>query len=93
MRTVMRGAASATADDATVCAPNNHSCVILTAILRDTFFSRYDLRSAITGPASTLIAPQWSNSELCRTALAAATAVFSMLIPVSEKKFIGLNRR
>ena len=51
-QTVVRGAASPTADDATVSAPNPRSRVTLTAFLRDTNFSRHDLRSAITGGAS-----------------------------------------
>ena len=92
MRTVVRGAVSPTADDATVSAPNQRSRVTFTAFLRDTFFSRHDFRSAISGPASTPIAPQGSNFELFRTASAAETAVFSMLIPVSEKKFLCVNR-
>ena len=66
---------------------------ILTAFLRDTIFSQHDFRSAITRPASTPIAPQRSNLELCRRASAAVRAVFSMLIPVSEKKFLCVNRR
>ena len=41
---------------------------------------------------STAIARQGSNSELCQTTSAAATAVFNMLIPVSEKKFLCVNR-
>ena len=64
MRTVVRGAASPTAYDATVSAPNHRSRVPSTALLRATTFSRNDLRSAITGPASTLLDPQGSNSEL-----------------------------
>ena len=85
MRTVVRGAVSPTADDATVSAPNQRCPVFLNAFLRDTIFSRHDFRSALTGPASTPIAPQGSNFKLFRTASAAVTAVFSMLIPVSEK--------
>ena len=58
MRTVVQGAASQTADDATVSAPNQRSRVSFTAFLRDTMFCRHDLRYAITGPSSTPIAPQ-----------------------------------
>ena len=92
MRTVVQGAALPTAEDATVSEPNQRSCVSLTAFLRNIIFSRHDFRSAITGPASTLIAPQGSNLELCRTGSAAVTVVFIMLIPVSEKKFLCVNR-
>ena len=87
------GAASPTADDATVSAPKKRYRVSLTAFLRDSIFSQHDFRSAITGPAPTLIAPQGSNLALFRTASAPVTAVFSMLIPVSEKKFLCLNKR
>ena len=62
------------------------SRVPLTAFLRGRYFSRHDLRSAITEPVSTLMAPQGSNSELCRTASTAATAVFNMLISFSQNK-------
>ena len=92
MRTVVRGAVSPTADEATVSAPNQRSRVSFTALLLDTFFSRHDFRSAITGLASKPSAPQGSNFELFRTASAAVTAVFSMLIPVSEKKLACVNR-
>ena len=92
MRKVVQGDASPTADNATVSAPNHRSRVSLTVFLRSTTFSRYDIRSAITGPTSIPIALQGSNSELCRTASAAATAVFNMLILVSEKKFLCVNR-
>ena len=93
MRTVVRAAASTTADDATVfSAPNHRSRVSLTALLRSKTFSQQDLRSAITGPASSPIALQGLNSALCRTASAAAAAVFNMLFPVSEKKFLCVNR-
>ena len=92
IRRVVRGAASPTADDATVSALNQRSRVSFTAFLRDTIFSRHDFKSAITGPASTSIAPQGSNFELFLTESAAVTAVFSMLIPVSEKKFLCVNR-
>ena len=86
MWAVVRCAASPTADDATVSVSNQRSRLSLTAFLRDTIFSRHDFKSAIMGPVSTPIAPQGSNLELCRTASAAVTAVFSILIPVSEKK-------
>ena len=92
MRTVVRGAVSPTADEAIVSALNRHCRVSLTAFRRDTIFSRRDFKFAITGPASTPIAPQGSNLALFRTASAAVTAVFSMLIPVSEKKFLCVNR-
>ena len=92
MRTVMRGVASPTADDATVSASNHRFCVSMAAFLRSTTFYRQHFRSAITGPASDPIAPQGSNSELCRTASAAATEVFNMLIPVSEKEFLCVKR-
>ena len=91
MRTVVPGAVSPTADEATVSALNQRSRVSLTAFHRGTIFSRHDFKSAITGPASTPIAPHWSNFELFRTASAAVTAVFNMLIPVSEKKFLCAN--
>ena len=87
MRTVVRGALSPTANEATVSALNHRSRVSFTAFLWDKIFSRQDFKSSITGPASTPIAPQGSNLSLFRTASAAVTAVFSMLIPVSEKNF------
>ena len=43
-------------------------------------------------PTSTPIALQTSNSELCRRASAAAMALFNMLIQVSEKNFLCVNR-
>ena len=86
MRTVVRGALSPTVDEATVSALNHCSRVSVTAFLWDKIFSRQDFQSMVTGPASTSIAPQGSNLALFRTASAAVTAVFSMLIPVSEKK-------
>ena len=92
MRTVVRGAVSTTADEATVSVLNQRSRVSLTAFRRDNIFSQHDFKPAITGPAFTPIAPQGSNSELFRTVSAAVTAVFSMLIPVSEKKFLCVNR-
>ena len=57
-RTVVRGAVSTTADEATVSALNQRSRGSLTAFLRETNFSRHDFKSAITGPASTTIAPK-----------------------------------
>ena len=92
MRTAMRGAASPTADDSTVSSPNQRSQVSFTLFLCGTTFSRHDSWSATTGSASTLIAPLESNSELCRTTTAAVTAVFDMLIPVSEEKFLCKQR-
>ena len=92
MRTVVRGAVSPTANQATVPALNRRSRVSFTAFHRDRIFSRHDFKSATKGPASTPIAPQGSNLELFRTASAAVTAVFSMLIPVSEKNFLCENR-
>ena len=86
MRTIVRGALSPTADEATVSALNQRSHVFFTAFLFDMIFSRQDFKSAFTGPASTSIAPQGSNLALFRTASAAVTAVFSLLIPVSDKK-------
>ena len=68
------------------------SRVSLTAFLRSTTFSRHDLRPAITATTSTPIALQGSNLELCRTAFAAATAVFNRPIPVWEKKLLCVNR-
>ena len=53
MRTVVRGALSPTADEATVSALNHRSRVSFTAFLWDKIFSRQDFKSAITGPAST----------------------------------------
>ena len=61
MRTVVWAAASPTADDATVSAPDQRSRVSLTAFLRDTFSSRHYIESAIAGPASTRITHQGSN--------------------------------
>ena len=58
MRTVVRGAVSPTADKATVSALNQRSRVSFIAFLRDTIFSRHDFKSAMTGPASTTIAPK-----------------------------------
>ena len=92
MQTVVRGAVSPTADDTTVPALNQRSRVSLTAFLRDTTFSWHDYRSAITGTASRRIAPQGANLALFRTTSAAVTAVFSMVIPVSKKKLLGMNR-
>ena len=92
MRTVVRGSPSPTADEATVSALNQRSRVSFTAFLCDMIFSRQDFKSAITGPAYTSIAPQGSNLALFRTASAAVTAVFSMLIPVSEKKLLCVNK-
>ena len=92
MRTVVRGAVSPTADEATVSALNQRSHVSFIAFLRDKIFSRHDFKSAITGPASTSIAPQGSNLALFWTASVAVTAVFNMLIPVSEKKLLCVNR-
>ena len=86
MRTVVRGALSPTADEATVSALNHRSHVSFTAFLWDKIFSRQDFKSAITGTASTSIAPQGLNLLLFRTASVAVTALFSMLIPVSDKK-------
>ena len=92
MRLVVRGAVWPTANEATVLALNQRPRVSLTAFLRYTIFPRHDFKPAITGPASTPIAPQGSNIELFLTASAAVTAVFSMLIPVSEKRFLCVNR-
>ena len=69
----------------------HRSRVSFTAFLWDKIFSRQDFKSMITGPASTSIAPQGSNLAPFRTASAAVTAVFSMLIPVSEKKVLCVN--
>ena len=93
IRTVVRGALSPTADEATVSALNQRSRVTFIALLRDTIFSRHDFKSANTRPASTPIAPQGSNPAHFRTASAAVTAVSSMLIPVSEKKLLCVNKR
>ena len=93
MRTLVRGAVSPTADEATVSALNQQSRVSFIAFLRDNIFLRHDIKSAITGQASTPIAPQGSNLAMFWTTSAAVTAVFSMLIPVSEKKLLCVNRR
>ena len=85
------GAPSLTADEATVSALNHRSRVSFIAFLWDRIFSRQGFKSVITGPASTSIAPQGLNLSLFRTASAAVTAVFSMLIPVSEKKLLCVN--
>ena len=90
MRTVVRGALSPTAHEATVSVLNQRSRASFTAFLCDMTFSRQDFKSAITGPASTSIAPRGSNLPLFRTAYAAVTAVFSMLIPVAEKKLLSV---
>ena len=92
MRTVVRGAVSPTADEATVSALKQRSRVSLTAFSCDTIFSRHDFKSAITRPAYTPIAPQGPNLALFRTASAAVTVVFTMLCPVSEKSFLCVNR-
>ena len=92
MRKVVRGAVSPTADDATVSAPNQRSRIPYFALFRDTIFSGHDFKSAFTVLTSTPSAPQGSNVALFRTASAAVTAVFRMLIPVSEKKFLCVNR-
>ena len=75
MRTVVRGAVSPTADEATVPALNQRSRASFTAFRRDTIFSRHDFKSTTTGPVSTAMAPQGSNFELFRTASEAVTAV------------------
>ena len=85
------GAASPTAGDAKVSAPNQRSRVTLTAFLRRTTFSRHDLGLAITEPASTPIGLQGSNLELCQIESTPATAVFKIPIPVSEKKYLWLK--
>ena len=64
MRTVVRGALSPTADEATVSALNHRSRVSFTTFLWDKIFSRQDFKSMITGPASTSIAPQGLPREL-----------------------------
>ena len=92
MRTVVRGALLPTSNEATGSALNHRSRVSFTAFLWDKIFSRQDFRLAITGPVSTLIAPQGSNLLLFRTASAAVTTVFSKLIPVSEKKLLCVNK-
>ena len=92
IRRVVRGAASPTADEATVSELSQRSFVSLNAFRRDSIFSQHNFKSAITGPASTPIVPLGSNLALFRTASATVTAVFSMLIPVSEKKFLCVNR-
>ena len=56
-RTVVRGAVSPTADEATVSALNQRSHISLTSFRRDTIFSRQDFKFVIMGPAFTLIAP------------------------------------
>ena len=86
----IRDADCRAADDATVSAPNHRSRVSLTAFLRDIISSRHDLKSTTTGPDSTPNAPQGSKSEIWRTASAAATSMLSMLILVSEKKFVNV---
>ena len=88
MRTVVRGSLSPTAYESTVSALNHRSRVSFIAFHCDKTFSRQDFKSATTGPASTSIPPQGSNLALFRTASAAVTAVFSMLIPVSEKRLL-----
>ena len=88
---LFKGALSPTADEATVSALNHRSRVSFAAFLWDTNFWRPDFKSAITGPASTPILLQGSNLSLFRRASAAVTAVFSMLIPVSEKKLLCVN--
>ena len=92
MGTVVRGALSPTADESTVSALNQRSRVSFTAFLCHVTFSRQDFKSTITGPASTSVTPQGSNVALFRTASAAVTAVFSILIPVSEKKLLCVNK-
>ena len=88
----MRGAVPPKADEATVSALNQRNRVSITAFRPYTISSRHDFKSAITEQASTPIALQGSNLALFRTAFAAVTAVFSMLIPVSEKKLLCVNR-
>ena len=91
IRTVVRGAASPTTENGTLSAPNHRYRVFLTVFLRHKTFSRQDFRSSNTWPASTPIAVEGLNSELCLTASAAAIVAFNMLIPVSEKKFFSVN--
>ena len=88
IQTVARCAASPNVDGATLSAPKLRSCLSLTVFLRSKNFSQQDFRSSITGSASNPVVIQGSKSEMCRTAAPAATAVFSMLIPVSEKKLL-----
>ena len=92
MRTVVRGALSPTADEPTVSALNQRSRVSFTAFLCYMIFSRQDFKPAIMRPTFTSIAPQGSNQALFRTASAAVTAVFSMLLPVSEIKALCVNK-
>ena len=92
MWTVVRGAVSPTDDNATVSALNQRSRVSFIAFLRDNIFSRHEFKSAITELASTPITSQGSNLAVFWTASAAVTALFNMLIPVSEKKLLCVNR-
>ena len=67
------------------------SRVPLTAFLHDTIFSA---RPHICNYGNSLYtkSPQGSKLALFRTTSAAVTVVFSMLIPVSEKKLLCVNR-
>ena len=93
IRTVVRGPVSTIADAAALSAPNQRSRTSLRVFLhRKTFFWQ-DCRSAKTAPVSSPKALQGSNSELCWKVFSAASAVFSMLIPVSERKFLCVNSK
>ena len=71
MRTLVWGAVSPTADEATVSALNQRSRVSFIAYLCEITFSGQDFKSATTGPASTPIVPQGSNIAMFWTASAA----------------------
>ena len=90
-RTVLLGAPSPTADEATVSPLNHRSRVPFTAFLCAKTFWWQDFKSIMTGPAPTPIAPQGSKWLLCRTASAAVTALFNIPIPVSEKKLLWVK--
>ena len=66
MRTLVRGAASLTADDATVSEPNQRSRVPLTAFLRDKFFLRTTSDLQLRGQPPHQLLPKgqtWNCSE------------------------------
>ena len=91
MRTVVRGTVSPTADEATVSALNQRSRVSHRLPPRYIYLSAR-LQIFNYGASLYTKSPQGSNLALFRTASAAVTAVFSILILVAEKKFPCLNR-
>ena len=93
MRTVVRCAVSPKADDGTVSAPNQRSRVSFIAFFVIQFYLGTTSDLQLRGQPLHQVLPmdQTSNFELFRTASAAVTSVFGILIPVSEEKFLCAN--